>query len=442
MPDEIVRIITPRWIVPVVPAGVILEHHSLVINQHSIIDLLPSAQAKARYAGAQETVLDQQLLMPGMVNAHGHAAMTLLRGYADDLEMMDWLTNNIWPVEGKLVDERFVLDGTRLAAAEMIRTGTTCAADTYFFPEAAAKGFLELKFRAQVGLPVLSFANAWAKDEDEHIHLGLAFRDSIKNKHLISTAFAPHSPYSVTDRGFEKVVLYAQQLELPIHLHLHETETEINDAVKTYGIRPIARMQQLGVISPALQAVHVTQLREDEITLFADNGVQVVHCPESNMKLASGFCPVDGLINRGVNVALGTDGAASNNDLDMVQEARSASFLAKAITRNPTTLHAHQLLHMMTLAGARFLGLDDKIGSLEKGKLADIVTFDLSRFALQPVYDPVSQIAYAATGQDVSHVWINGELLLDRGQFTECDITGILADTAVWQARIQAVANE
>lgn len=442
MAAERTWIISPRWIAPVAPVNSIIEEHSLIITGQKIVDLKPNAEALATHPDADVVVLSDHLLMPGLVNVHGHAAMTLLRGYADDLEMMDWLNNCIWPIESQLVDEQFVYDGTRLAAAEMISSGTTCAADTYFFPEAAARAFTDMNFRAQVAMPVLQYANAWARDEEDHIRKGLAFRDSVKNNELISTAFAPHSPYTVSDAGFEKIRLYAEQLDLPIHLHLHETAREVSDAIAERGIRPIARMQQLGIISASLQAVHMTQLRQDEIELLATNGVQVAHCPESNLKLASGLCPVQQLIDHGINVAIGTDGAASNNDLDMLQEARTASMLSKIVTTDATSLSANQALHMMTLGGARFLGLDDKVGSLEAGKLADVIAVDMSDLSFQPVFNPVSQLVYTATGQHVSHVWINGELLLDNKVLTQANTTEIRATTASWQSKISDIKNQ
>ncbi len=430
-------IVHARWIAPVVPAGTILEDHAIVVQNGSISEIGPAPDIRSRYPDLPLTTLNDHLLVPGFVNCHGHAAMTLLRGYADDLEMMTWLTEAIWPVEGKLVDDSFVFDGTRLAAAEMIRGGTTCAADMYFFPEAAARAFEDMKMRAQVSFPVIQFPTAWARDEEEHIHKGLAFHDEFKNASRITTAFGPHAPYSVTNAGFEKVVLYSEQLEMPMHLHLHETEKEVTDSISEHGVRPIARIAELGVISPSLQAVHMTQLRTDEIELLARGGVQVVHCPESNQKLASGFCPVESLRKQGVNVAVGTDGAASNNDLDLIAETRSASLLSKVVSGDATSLNAHASLEMMTMGGARFLGLDDDIGSLEAGKLADMTAIDFSSFRHKPMYNPVSQLINTASGQDVSHFWIGGDLLLDSGEFTQADMATIVARTTEWQERIR-----
>ena len=434
-----VKILSPRWVVPVIPAQTIYEDHSLVIEGEKIIALLPRADAIADYPNAEETALPDQLMTPGFINAHGHGAMSLLRGVADDREMMDWLTNWIWPIEGQLVDEQFVYDGTRLAAVEMLMGGTTCASDLYFFPEMAARAFGDLHFRAQIALPVLQFENAWARNEDEHIHKGLAFRDTVKNSTHITTAFAPHAPYSVSDQGFEKIKLYSEQLDLPIHLHLHETATECSDSIRDHGVRPITRLSGLGILSPALQAVHMTQLRDDEIDLLQTHGVQVVHCPESNLKLASGICRVHDLQARGINVALGTDGAASNNDLDMLQEARTATMLSKIHSNDATSLDAFETLEMMTINGARFLDLEESIGSLEPGKLADLTTVDLSSIVFQPVFNPISQLIYTATARDVRNVWINGEHLLQDRQLTQVDVSSIAAAVSAWKDQIARV---
>lgn len=442
MTSAATQIISPTWIAPVIPAGALLLNHSLVIEGDRIVALMPHADALARFPDVPDLELEEHLLTPGFINAHGHAAMTLLRGIADDREMMDWLTNWIWPIENELVSDQFVYDGTRLAALEMIMGGTTCAADTYFFPEAASRAFTQMHFRAQVGLPVLQFANAWARNEEDHIHKGLTFRDSIKNSSLVTTAFAPHAPYSVTDDGFDKIQLYAEQLDLCIHLHLHETTTEVTDSIRDHGARPIERMNKLGILSPSLQAVHMTQLRDDEIEMLALNGVHVAHCPESNMKLASGFCPVGKLKAKNINVAIGTDGAASNNDLDMIQEARSASLLSKATTGDATSLDAQTCLEMMTINGARFLGLEAEIGSLEPGKLADISAVDLSHPTFQPIYNPISQLIYTASARDVSHVWIGGKRVLENRLLSETDTQSILAATRQWRQKITTVSNK
>lgn len=433
------QIISPTWIVPVVPRGTVLEGHSVVVRDDRILDILPTAEARASAPDADEITLPEHVLTPGFVNTHGHAAMTLLRGYADDRELMDWLNNHIWPVEGKLVNADFVYDGTSLAVAEMIAGGTTCGADSYFFPEATARAFADFGFRGQVTLPVIQFPNAWASTEAEHMEKGLALHDSLRDSALIHTAFAPHSPYTVTDDGFEKIVAHSESHDIAIHLHLHETATEVDDAMAAENRRPFARMQSLGVVSNRLQAVHMTQMTAGEIATMAEVGAHVAHCPESNMKLASGTCPVPALLDAGVNVAIGTDGAASNNNLDMIEEARSASLLAKVATGDATSLSAETLLEMMTLGGARFLGLESKIGTIEKGKAADLTATDLSPLRSQPVHNPVSQLVYTASATQVTHTWIAGRLLYRDGTFKETDIERVHATTRQWRDTISSL---
>ncbi|MCB1646192.1 MAG: TRZ/ATZ family hydrolase [Pseudomonadales bacterium] len=430
-------VLRPQWILPVNPAGVLLENHCLVVQDSQIVHLGQSDALPPAFAGAKVIDLPGKILLPGLVNTHGHAAMTLLRGYADDLALMDWLNNHIWPVEGEFVSHEFVLDGTTLAVAEMIRSGTTCAADTYFFPDAVATAFRQQHFRGQVCMPVIQFPNAWASSEDEHIHKGLQFRDDfIKNNDLLTTAFAPHSPYTVTNQGFEKTLLYSEELQIPIHLHLHETAQEVSEGLALHNSRPFARMQSLGLLSPLLQTVHMTQLTDDEIEALAINSVHVAHCPESNLKLASGFCEVAKLRAAGVNVGIGTDGAASNNNLDMLEEMRTAAILAKNLAGDPATVNAHEAVAMATIHGARLLGLDHAIGSLEPGKQADMIAVDLTDISLQPLHHPVSQLVYAASGQHVSDVWIAGRQLLKQGQLTELDVTALRAKTETWRQRI------
>ena len=438
MPHSDNFIVAARWIVPVIPAGVCLNHHAVVVTRDRIVDLMPAADAARKYPQFDLVELDHHIVIPGLINAHGHAAMSLLRGYSDDRDLMDWLENHIWPVEAKFVNYEFTYDGTALAVAEMIRTGTTCAADTYFFPDASARAYTDHHFRAQVCLPIVKFSNAWARDEENHIHKALMVHDDLKSNELVSTAFAPHAPYTVTDDGFRTIKMYAEELDLPIHLHLHETATEVDSAVAESGTRPFKRMSDLGLLAPNLQTIHMTQLLDGEIEQLALHGVHVVHCPESNLKLASGFCRVKDLISAGVNVCIGTDGAASNNNLDMLEEIRSAALLAKGVSLDATAVSAHQALAMATINAARMMALDDKIGSLQVGKIADITAIDVSALNFQPMHHPVSQLVYTATGHQVSDVWINGKQLLAGGEFTELDEAGLRDRVRGWQERIQA----
>ena len=428
--------INARWIVPIVPQGEVLENHSIVLEDGVIHDILPTENLEKRYARIKKTNLPNHLLTAGFVNAHLHSAMTLFRGYADDLPLSEWLSQHIWPAEAKFVNQEFVRDGTTLAVAEMIANGTTCAADTYFFPEVSAKVFEENYFRAQVGIPVLQFANAWATSEEEHITKGLKFYESTRESSLISVAFSPHAPYTVTDAGFQQVLELSEDLSIPIHLHLHETKHEVETGLLEDGRRPYKRVEELGLLKADLQTVHMTELNEEEIQSLCSNQIHVVHCPESNMKLSSGICPVHKLIANGINVALGTDGAASNNDLDLLAEARSAAFLSKVTSGYPSSIKAEDALSMATINGARLMGLEEKIGSLEIGKCADIIAVDLSGISFQPIYNPISQLIYAANGQNVTHTWINGECLYEDKKFTRLNLLTLRRRVESWQGKL------
>ena len=431
-----------RWIAPVEPAGTVLAHHSLVVQEGRILDVLPSEQARDQYTADIEHELDQHLLIPGLVNAHTHAAMSLLRGLADDLPLLDWLNGHIWPAESRWVSEEFVHDGTQLAMAEMLRSGTTCFNDMYYFPDVTARAAANCGMRACVGLIVLDFPTVWAGDAQEYISKGINVHDQYRTDPLINTLFAPHAPYTVSDEPLQHIRTLADELDIGIHMHVHETVDEVDKAVETTGIRPLARLQALDMIAPNLLAVHMTQLTTREIDEFAARGGHVVHCPESNMKLASGFCPVTALAAAGVNVALGTDGAASNNDLDLLGEMRSAALLGKAVSNDASACPAHEILQMGTLNGARALGLADETGSLVPGKWADLTAVRLITLETQPLYDPVSQLVYAAGREQVTDVWVAGQHLLKDRRLTTLDGDDILERTRVWQDHISVADNE
>jgi 5-methylthioadenosine/S-adenosylhomocysteine deaminase len=429
-------LIHSQWIAPVEPAETVYEHYSVAIHEGRILDILPTEQARATYQADIEHTLEGHLLIPGFINAHTHAAMTLLRGLADDLPLHDWLNNHIWPAEGRWVNEEFVHDGTQLAMAEMLRSGTTCFNDMYFFPDVTARAAAACGMRASVGLILLDFPTVWAHEPDEYISKGLAVHDQYRSDPLITTLFAPHAPYTVSDAPLERVRVLADELDIGIHMHVHETAEEVDGALAQTGKRPLQRLQSLGLLSPAMLAVHMTRLTDDEISLFAAGGGHVVHCPESNLKLASGLCPAHALSVAGINVALGTDGAASNNDLDMMGEMRTAALLGKAVSNNASALPAHVALEMATLNGARALGIDADTGSLVKGKWADIAAIRLDTIETQPVYDPVSQLVYASGREQVTDVWVAGQHLLKERRLTTLDGNDILERTRDWQARI------
>ncbi|MDH0896861.1 MULTISPECIES: TRZ/ATZ family hydrolase [unclassified Pseudomonas] len=430
-------LLLPTWLVPVEPAGVVLRNHALGIRDGRIALIAPRAEAM-RHPASEVRELPDCLLTPGLINAHGHAAMTLFRGLADDLPLMSWLQDHIWPAEAKWVDEEFVRDGTELAIAEQIKGGVSCFSDMYFFPEVASELVHKSGIRAQLTIPVLDFPTPGARDAEEALRKGLRLFDDLKQHPRIKVAFGPHAPYSVSDDKLRQVLMLAEELDAGIHMHVHETAFEVQQSLELHGVRPLQRLAGLGLLGPRFQAVHMTQISAEDVALLVESNSSVIHCPESNLKLASGFCPVEKLWQAGVNVAIGTDGAASNNDLDLLGEVRTAALLAKAVAGSATALNAHAALRMATLNGARALGLDDCTGSLEPGKLADLAAFDLSGLAQQPVYDPVSQLIYAGSRGCVKHLWVGGKQLLDDGRLTRLDESRIIANARAWGERIAA----
>ncbi|MBX9607671.1 MAG: TRZ/ATZ family hydrolase [Gammaproteobacteria bacterium] len=425
-----------RWVIPVEPAGQVLEHHTVVIENATIRAVLPTSEWRSPGPGMEELTLPEHALIPGLVNTHTHAAMSLFRGMADDRPLMDWLTNHIWPAEARAVNREFVRDGTRLAAAEMLLGGTTCMNDMYFFGDEAAAAAIEAGLRAVIGMIVIGFPSAWAADVDEYFRKGQAVHDQYRDHPLITTAFAPHAPYTVDDAALTRIATLAEELDCPVHMHVQETADEVEQAIAANGLRPLRRLQGLGLVTPRLLAVHATCLDPEEMDLLATRGVTVVHCPESNLKLASGFCPVAELLARGVNVALGTDGAASNNDLDMLGELRTASLLAKGVAGDPCALPAAQALRMATWNGAQALGLERSIGSIGVGKQADLVAIDLGDLRARPVYDPVSQIVYSAHRDQVTQVWVAGRHVVRNRQLATLDVLGLKASAEEWGQRL------
>lgn len=426
----------PRWILPVEPAGAVIEDHALAVRGERIAALLPGAEARRRWPRARRVERPEHVVIPGLVNAHTHAGMTLLRGFADDTPLQEWLENHIWPAENRHLGEDYVRAGTELALVEMVRTGTTCFADMYFFPDVGAEIAVGRGVRMAVGLPMVDFPNRWAGDRQDSLRKNAELYGRYRGEAGISFTMAPHAPYSVDDSGLALCVELAEERDIPIHMHVHETAAEIAESVQGHGCRPLARLDRLGVVNERLMAVHATRLDEGEIALLAERGCSIVHCPQSNLKLASGFAPVEALLSAGVNVALGTDSTASNNDLDLLEEMQTAALLAKGVSGNAEAVSAAYALEMATLAGARALGLDGEIGSLRPGKAADFVALDLSAANTQPVYDPASQVAYSGKSSQITDVWVRGKALLEAGTLAWDDEDRILAQARDWGARI------
>lgn len=430
-----------RWIATVNDNNTVLENHGIAIKNGNIVAIEPQNELRENYSADQVVELPDHLLTPGFVNAHTHAAMNILKGFSDDLPLMEWLQNHIWPAEGKLMSDDFVYQGTQLAIAEMLKGGTTCFNDMYFMPNRAAQAAIDDNIRAVIGLTVIDFPTAWAKDAQEYISKGLAVYDEFKGEPGVKFSFAPHAPYTVSDDTLSKIGTLSQQLDINIHMHVHETEHEVNEAVEKHGERPLARLHQLGLLSPLFQAVHMTCVNEQDLALVKDNHVHVMHCPESNMKLASGLCPIGQFQKNNTNIALGTDGSASNNDLDMLGEMRTAALLAKVSSGDASCFSAHDALKAATLGGAKALGLEDICGSIEVGKSADLCAIDLNHIATQPVFDPVSQLVYASTRDQISHVWTQGNLQIREGSFVRININDRMNMAEHWQHKLNRELN-
>jgi len=430
-------LIHARWIIPVEPEDTVYENYAIAVKNDKIVALLSSKDAKRKFKAKEELALENHALIPGLINAHTHAAMTLFRGLANDLPLMDWLNNHIWPSEKKWISPVFVKDGTKLAIAEMIRSGTTCFNDMYFFSDNTAEVCVNIGMRAVIGLIVIDIPTSWASTSDEYITKGEYIHDTFKHNPLISTAFAPHAPYTVSDDSLKRIAVLAEELDIPIHMHIHETNDEIEQSIKQYGKRPLSRLSDLGLLSSRLIAVHMTQLEKNEIDELKRTRVSVAHCPESNLKLASGLCPIGELQKNNINVCIGTDGAASNNDLDMIGEMHTAALLAKGVSNDCICSDSHTTLRMATLNGAKALGLNKLIGSLKKGKQADVVAIDLNQIETIPLYEPLSQIIYAADRRQISDVWIAGKRLLKNRELTTLKYEELLENSKLWGEKIK-----
>jgi len=434
------EVVSARWVLPmtasVARCGETLDEHAIAISNGRIVALGPRQQVLANHPEATHTALEQHILMPGLINAHGHSAMTLLRGIADDQPLIQWLQETIWPLESAFVDSEFVHHGSELAMAEMLLSGSTCFADMYLFPEVTAALAARVGMRAQIGLPIIESASAWAGSGDEYFAKGAALAAQYRDHPLITTALAPHAPYTVGDRNFSRIADTAESLDCPIHIHLHESATEVAESIAQHGVAPIERLARLGVLSPRTQAVHMTQLEPQHIAMLADSGASAIHCPAANLKLASGYCPAEQLLDAGIAVGLGSDSAASNNSLNIFDAARLAALLAKHQSGRATALPAAQALHMATLGGARALGLEQKIGSLQVGKQADFIAIDSRSPALQPLHAVASQLVYTDAASAVSHVWINGSAVVAERQLLTIDRENLLAESRRWQQRI------
>lgn len=429
--------IEARWIATVVSKQPILENHTVIVQDGFIVEILPIAEARQKYVATSLVCLDDHVLIPGLINLHTHAAMSLMRGIADDMPLMAWLNDHIWPAEKNILSVRYVHDATILACAEMLSGGITCFNDMYFYPQATAAAASQVGMRANLGLVVLEFPSAYANDADDYLQKGVDAHDSWRNNPLITSSIAPHAPYTVSNQTFQKVITYAEQLGLNIHTHLHETREEIAQSEAQYGLRPLQRIAEFGLLGPNLVAAHCVHLQGNEIDLLAEYGCHVAHCPSSNLKLASGIAPVAQLLAKDVNVGLGTDGAASNNRIDIFTEMRLSALLAKGVSEDATVVPAHQALEMATINAAKAMGLDHKIGSIEIGKLADLAAVKLSELATVPYYDPISHLVYSCGREHVTHTWVAGELRYSNGVYANIEPIELKEIINTWQPKLR-----
>lgn len=433
-------IIEASWLCPVIPSSTLLTQQAVVIQSGKIIDVC-SIEAARQYDATETVQLNEHILIPGLINLHTHAAMSLMRGLADDLPLMPWLEQHIWPAERAVVSSSFVRDGTLLACVEMLSGGITTFNDMYFYPEAAAQASMQAGMRANLGLVVLEFPTNYANDAADYIDKGTVAKDQLRDESLISFSFAPHAPYTVSDATFSQINTLSAQLDIGVHTHLHETKAEIAQSEQTHGMRPLARLANLGLLNSTVTLAHCVHLNQAEIKLLAEHNCSIAHCPSSNLKLASGIAPIAEYAKHGINIGLGADGAASNNRLDMFAEMRLAALLAKGQSGDATAISAHEALRMATINGAKALGLDDKIGSIEIGKLADLTAVRLSDIETQPCFDPISHLVYVTGREHVSHTWVNGDLKYHKpegseGVFSNIEPQELTEIIAKWQPKL------
>lgn len=441
MKQQVSLIIEADWVLPVIPSNTILEHHAIVIDAGKIVDICPITEIPLQYQANEVIKLNNQILMPGLVNLHTHAAMSLMRGLADGLALQPWLQNHIWPAESKLVSTDFVYDGTLLATAEMLSGGITTFNDMYFFPASAADATIKMGMRANLGLVVIELPTQYANDADSYIKKGLDVRDNYRDQALVNFSFAPHAPYTVSDKTFQRIATLSNQVNIGMHSHLHETKEELSQSNELHGLRPLARLANLDLLGPSATFAHCVHINAVEMRMLAEHGCSVAHCPSSNLKLASGIAPISQYIQHHINVGLGTDGAASNNRLDIFTEMRLAALLAKAESGDATALPAHTAIEMATINGAKALGLEDKIGSIEVGKRADLIAVSFSDVEMQPCFDPISHLVYVAGREHVSHTWVDGKLRYHKPADSAAVYSGIeprelSAIVSKWQSKV------
>lgn len=435
-PDKLETVdlmIEARWVATATRDAPLLADTSVIVKDSFIVAILPTAEARLNYSATSIVCLDEHVLIPGLINLHTHAAMSLMRGIADDKTLMTWLNDYIWPAEQAVLSDKYVFDASLLSCAEMLSAGITCFNDMYFYPESTARAVKQSGMRANLGLTVIDFPTAYANDADDYLRKGLAARDEWRGNHLITASLAPHAPYTVSNKAFESILLYADQLDMTIHTHLHETIDEINQSIQSFSVRPLERLFNLGLFGQNVTIAHAVHCTESEMELLAIHGVHIAHCPTSNLKLGSGIAPVPQMLAHNLNIGLGTDGVASNNRLDIFAEMRLAALLAKGTTQDAAILPAEQALEMATINAAKALGLNESIGSIVVGKQADFAAVKLSDFDISPYYEPISHLVYACGREHVTHTWVAGELRYNDKRCTNIESQALNKIISTWQ---------
>ena len=419
----------------------VIPDGAVAIKGNKIVDVGPTDRLRSTYE--VETAIDatNKLVLPGLINTHTHAPMTILRGIADDLPLMEWLEHHIWPVERKFMDADTVYLGAMLACIELLQSGTTTFVDMYFFEDKVAEAATRAGIRCVVSEVLIDFPTPCNPTPEGAIKYTKWLMDKWRDHPLITVAVSAHAPYSCSKPVLQHAAKLASEANVPLLIHLSETKDEVKRITQQHGMSPVEYLASIGFLGPNVIAIHCVHLSQHDIELLARHRVSVSHNPESNMKLASGIAPVPQLLSAGINVGLGTDGTASNNNLDMFGEMDTAAKLHKVISGDPTVMDAKTVVKMATCMGAKVIGMDDKIGSIEKGKLADIIIVDLNRPHLTPMYDPYSHLVYSARADDVEVVIINGKLVLRDRKLLTIDIDDVLQQVRVIASRIKRATH-
>jgi 5-methylthioadenosine/S-adenosylhomocysteine deaminase len=439
---QVSLVITNGTVVTMDGAGRVIADGAVAVDGADIVAVDTADAIRQRFRGADTIDAANTVVLPGLINTHTHAPMVLFRGLADDLALIEWLTKYIFPAEAKMVSPEFVRAGTRLAALEMIQSGTTTYADMYYFEEEIAKETKAAGLRGVLGQTIIQFPVADAKTPADGLRRAETFITAFKGDPLITPAVAPHAMYTLDGATLTASRELSRRHAVPTLIHVAETRQELDGAKERFKASPVAYLDGLGFLGPGVLAAHAVWVSDAEIAILKSRGVGVSHNPESNMKLASGTAPVPGYLRSGVAVGLGTDGAASNNDLDMFEAMHLASFLHKLHTGDPRVVGARTALEMATIGGARALGMDRQIGSLEPGKRADLIVVGMRAARQTPMYDPISHLVYVTRGDDVRTTVVHGKVLMQDRKMLTLEESAVLAEARAWADKVRAAVNQ